>query len=63
MAIWCGVVISWGRNSAEDWSIILNVEVRLIKGLHTSKIELTLGHKYCDEIIHRDNLVVWNEDE
>jgi glutamate 5-kinase len=38
-------------------------EVRLIKGLHTSKIELTLGHKYCDEIIHRDNLVVWNADE
>jgi glutamate 5-kinase len=38
-------------------------EVRLIKGLHTSKIEVTLGHKYCDEVIHRDNLVVWNEDE
>jgi glutamate 5-kinase len=37
-------------------------EVRLIKGLHTSKIEPTLGHKYCDEVIHRDNLVVWNED-
>jgi len=37
-------------------------EVRLIKGLHTSKIEATLGHKYCDEVIHRDNLVVWNED-
>jgi glutamate 5-kinase len=36
-------------------------DVRLIKGLHTSKIEGTLGHKYCDEVIHRDNLVVWNE--
>jgi glutamate 5-kinase len=36
-------------------------DVRLISGLHTSKIEARLGHKYCDEVIHRDNLVVWNE--
>jgi glutamate 5-kinase len=36
-------------------------DVQLIKGLHTSKIEGRLGHKYCDEVIHRDNLVVWNE--
>ena len=36
-------------------------ELRLIKGLHTSKIEVVLGHKYCDEVIHRDNLVVWND--
>ena len=35
-------------------------DLRLIKGLHTSKIEVILGHKYCDEVIHRDNLVVWN---
>jgi glutamate 5-kinase len=38
-------------------------DVRLIKGLHTSKIEVVLGHKYCDEVIHRDNLVVWNDYE
>jgi glutamate 5-kinase len=38
-------------------------DIQLIKGLHTSKIEVTLGHKYCDEVIHRDNLVVWNEPE
>jgi glutamate 5-kinase len=38
-------------------------DLRLIKGLHTSKIELTLGHKYCDEVIHRDNLVIWNDRE
>jgi glutamate 5-kinase len=36
-------------------------DVRLIKGLHTSKIEMTLGHKHCDEVIHRDNLVIWHE--
>jgi hypothetical protein len=31
--------------------------------LHTSKIEVALGHKYCDEVIHRDNLVIWNDHE
>jgi glutamate 5-kinase len=36
-------------------------DVRLIKGLHSSKIESMLGHKYCDEVIHRDNLVIWQE--
>jgi glutamate 5-kinase len=36
-------------------------DLQLIKGLHTSKIEATLGHKYCDEVIHRDNLVIWRE--
>jgi glutamate 5-kinase len=35
-------------------------DVRLIKGLHTSKIEVALGHKDYDEVIHRDNLLVWN---
>lgn len=38
-------------------------EILLIKGLHTSKIEGRLGHKYCDEVIHRDNLVVWTDRE
>jgi glutamate 5-kinase len=36
-------------------------DVQLIKGLHTSKIERVLGHKYSDEVIHRDNLVIWKE--
>jgi len=36
-------------------------ELRLIKGLHTSKIEATLGQKYDDEVIHRDNLVIWTD--
>jgi glutamate 5-kinase len=38
-------------------------DLRLIKGLHTSKIETTLGHKYYDEVIHRDNLVIWHDKE
>jgi glutamate 5-kinase len=37
-------------------------EVRLIRGLHTSNIDNALGHKFSDEVIHRDNLVVWQED-
>jgi glutamate 5-kinase len=36
-------------------------DVRLIMGLHTSRIDNILGYKYCDEVIHRDNLVVWSE--
>jgi glutamate 5-kinase len=36
-------------------------DVRLIKGLHTSQIEMMLGHRYCDEVIHRDNLVIWKD--
>jgi glutamate 5-kinase len=38
-------------------------DLRRIKGLHTSKIETTLGHKYYDEVIHRDNLVIWHDKE
>ena len=34
-------------------------ELNQIKGLHTSKIEKVLGYKAYDEIIHRDDLVVF----
>ncbi|KHE90539.1 MAG: glutamate 5-kinase [Candidatus Scalindua rubra] len=33
-------------------------EVRMVKGLRTSLIKKTLGHKPYDEIIHRDNIVL-----
>ncbi len=33
-------------------------EVRRIAGLKTSEIERTLGYKYLDEVVHRDDLVV-----
>jgi glutamate 5-kinase len=33
-------------------------ELEKIKGLRSDQIESTLGYKYCDEVIHRDDLVV-----
>ncbi len=35
-----------------------SLEIRKIKGLKSSKIKETLGYKYYDEIVHKDNLVV-----
>jgi glutamate 5-kinase len=34
------------------------MELERIKGLRSDQIELTLGYKYSDEVIHRDDLVV-----
>jgi len=34
-------------------------EVMKLKGLHSREIEKVLGYKYYDEIIHRDDLVVF----
>jgi glutamate 5-kinase len=33
-------------------------ELEKIKGLRSDRIETTLGYKYSDEVIHRDDLVV-----
>jgi len=33
-------------------------ELDKIRGLRSDQIESTLGYKYCDEVIHRDDLVV-----
>jgi glutamate 5-kinase len=33
-------------------------EVEKIKGVKSADIEQALGYKYCDEVIHRDDLVV-----
>lgn len=33
-------------------------DIRRIRGLQTSAIEATLGYKYLDEVIHRDDLVL-----
>jgi glutamate 5-kinase len=33
-------------------------DLRRLKGLQTGDIEATLGYKYLDEVIHRDDLVL-----
>jgi glutamate 5-kinase len=35
-------------------------EMIQIKGIHTSQIEKVLGYKSTDEVIHRDNMVIFN---
>jgi len=37
-------------------------EMIRIKGMHSSRIEKVLGYKATDEVIHRDNLVIINDD-
>jgi glutamate 5-kinase len=34
-------------------------EIRKVKGLRTSLIKKTLGHKPYDEVLHRDNMVLF----
>jgi glutamate 5-kinase len=36
-------------------------EIRQIQGRRSADIEQILGYKYCDEIIHRDDLVIFEE--
>ena len=38
-------------------------DIEKIRGHKTSEIEGILGYKYHDEIIHRDNLVVFETEE
>jgi glutamate 5-kinase len=33
-------------------------DLRRLKGLQSADIEATLGYKYLDEVIHRDDLVL-----
>lgn len=51
----------WGNEFARGLVNFSGRDLQLIKGLHTSKIEALLGHKYYDEVIHRDNMVIWTE--
>ena len=36
-------------------------EIGQIKGRQSQEIAQSLGHKACDEVIHRDNLVIFPE--
>ena len=47
-----------GKKVAKGLTNYSSKELDQIKGKKTSEIEKTLGYKYSDEAIHRDNLVV-----
>ncbi len=47
-----------GEKIAKGLTNYSSVEIRQIKGKRTSEIQRTLGYRYSDEVIHRDNLVV-----
>ncbi len=47
-----------GKRIAKGLTNYSSDEIKLIIGRKTSEIEKTLGYKYSDEVIHRDNLVV-----
>ncbi|RMG71963.1 MAG: glutamate 5-kinase [Nitrospirae bacterium] len=55
-AVYC--VDERGNRIAKGLTNYSSSEVERIKGLRTSEIEKTLGYKYADEVIHRDNLVL-----
>ncbi len=52
------ISVEGGRPFARGLAGYAADEVRRIAGLKTSEIERTLGYKYLDEIIHRNDLVV-----
>ncbi len=47
-----------GRIIARGLSEYSSLEIEMIKGRKTSEIQHILGSRDCDEIIHRDNMVV-----
>ncbi len=55
-AVYC--IDEKGLRIAKGLTNYSSEELGKIKGLRTSEIEKTLGYKYADEVIHRDNLVL-----
>jgi glutamate 5-kinase len=57
-----GAVVALAEAAGEEFARgLVNYdagELRKIRGTKTTEIEKTLGYKGCDEVIHRDNLVV-----
>jgi glutamate 5-kinase len=49
-----------GREFARGLTNYDSHEVLKIKGLNTARIEEALGHKYYDEVVHRDNMALVN---
>lgn len=49
---------SSGKRFAQGLAGYTHAEVLLIMGHRSSRIEEILGYKYCEEVIHRDDLVI-----
>ena len=47
-----------GKRFAQGLAGYTHAEVLLIMGHRSSRIEDILGYKYCEEVIHRDDLVI-----
>jgi len=47
-----------GEEFARGLSNYSSAEIEQIKGLRTDQIERTLGHKFYDEVVHRDNMAL-----
>lgn len=47
-----------GKGFAQGLAGYTHAEILLIMGHRSSRIEEILGYKYCDEVIHRDDLVI-----
>lgn len=47
-----------GNKFAQGLAGYTHAEILLIMGHRSSRIEEILGYKYCDEVIHRDDLVI-----
>lgn len=47
-----------GKRFAQGLAGYAHAEILLIMGHRSSRIEEILGYKYCDEVIHRDDLVI-----
>jgi len=52
------IVDTKGRELARGLANYKSDEIKLIKGLPSSQIATKLGHKYYDDVVHRDNLVI-----
>ena len=52
------ILSSEGREIARGLAGYSSDDLRTIRGRHSGDIEATLGYKYLDEAVHRDNLVL-----
>ena len=57
------IAVERGRPFARGLAGYGAEEVRRIAGLKTGEIERTLGYKYLDEVVHRNDLVLLDHDE